>query len=171
MKFIQYSTVLMLVLSITSFTNSSPFGSLQITQEKDTIPEINQKIVAYAKTKINKKVGRGECWDLASEALQMVDAKWDMNYKFGKEINYKKEAVLPGDIIQLEGVILNYEMKGMKYTEKMSHHTAIIYEVKSSDNFMIAHQNNGFSGRKVGVSALDLTTLTKGKFTIYRPER
>lgn len=148
-----------------------PSISHYIIQSSDSIPEMNRKIIEYVKTKINKKVGRGECWDFAAEALQLVNAKWDMNYKFGKVINYNKEPVFPGDIIQLEGVILHYEMNGMKYTEKMLHHTAIIYEVKTPNNFMIAHQNNGYSGRKVGVSPLDLATLSKGKFTIYRPER
>lgn len=170
MKIINALLVISLVYSLASFTKPviKPFTTFQ---NKDSIPELNRKIIDYVNSKIKKKVGTGECWDFASEALKSVNAKWDRKYKFGKEINYKNEPVFPGDIIQLEGVILHYEIKGAKYTEKMSHHTAIVYEVKSRDNFTIAHQNNGFSGRKVGVSPLDLATLTKGKFTIYRPER
>ncbi|MCD6019100.1 MAG: hypothetical protein K0S53_2221 [Bacteroidetes bacterium] len=171
MKIINSLILLFLALSFTSFDKPFIAKPLNTVQATDSIPEINRQIVAYAKTKIKKKVGRGECWDFAAEALQTANAKWDMNYKFGKEIDYKKEQVFPGDIIQLEGVILNYEINGMKYTEKMMHHTAIIYEVNAQNSFMIAHQNNGFSGRKVGVSSLDLATLTKGKFTIYRPEK
>ena len=60
---------------------------------------------------------------------------------------------------------------GKKFTEKMSHHTAIIFEVIDKTNFTMAHQNNGYSGKKVGVSPIDLATLTKGKFKIYRAER
>ncbi|MBC7693935.1 MAG: CHAP domain-containing protein [Burkholderiales bacterium] len=156
---------------LTSFTNHEILKPFCYFQTTDSIPEMNRRIIDYVNTKLKKKVGTGECWDFAAEALASVNAKWDMKYKFGKEINYKKEPVFPGDIIQFENVLLNYEIKGVKYKEKMSHHTAIIYEVKDKTNFMIAHQNNGYSGRKVGVSPLDLATLTKGKFTIYRPEK
>ena len=63
----------------------------------DSVPELNKKIIAFVKTKLNKKVGRGECWDLAAEALNSTQAKWDGNYVFGKEVNYKKDCVYPGD--------------------------------------------------------------------------
>ena len=53
----------------------------------------------------------------------------------------------------------------------MSHHTAIIFEVIDKTNFTMAHQNNGYSGKKVGISPIDLATLTKGKFKIYRAEK
>ncbi len=156
---------------LSSFTISTYLKPISYFKTSDSIPPMNKQIIDFVKTKIKKKVGTGECWDLAAEALQLVNARWDMKYKFGKEIDYKKELVYPGDIIQFENVILNYEKDGKKYTEKMSHHTAIIYEVIDKTNFTIAHQNNGYSGKKVGVSPLDLATLTKGKFKIYRAER
>jgi len=76
---------------------------LQI-QECNNIPELNQKIIKFVDSKMGKKVGRGECWDLAADALKLVGAKWDGNYKFGIKINPKEECVFPGDIIQFEGV-------------------------------------------------------------------
>jgi hypothetical protein len=154
-----------------SFSKTNTKASISYLQSKDSIPEMNKKIVAFAESKLKKKVGTGECWDLASEALQSVNAKWDMKYKFGKEINYKKEPVYPGDIIQFENVVLNYEIDRRKYIEKMSHHTAIVYEVKDQNNFTLIHQNTGYTGRKVGTSPLDLSTLTKGNFKVYRAER
>ncbi len=164
--------ITVLVVSLSSFTTyKSSIATSDLIQTNDSIPAINKQIIEFVKTKIKKKVGTGECWDLASEALQLVNAKWDMKYKFGKEIDYKKEPIYPGDIIQFENVILNYEKDGKKFTEKMTHHTAIIFEVTNNTNFTMAHQNNGYSGKKVGVSPLDLATLTKGKFKIYRAER
>ena len=160
-----------LVFLLSSFTVSKHLEVNPFIQTKDSIPAMNKQIIEFVKTKIKKKVGTGECWDLASEALQLVNAKWDMKYKYGKEIDYKKEPIYPGDIIQFENVILNYEKDGKKFTEKMAHHTAIIFEVTNNTNFTMAHQNNGYSGKKVGVSPLDLATLTKGKFKIYRAER
>ena len=164
-------TLTILSFSLTSFMISMPSHSFCYFQTNDSIPAMNKQIIEFVNTKLKKKVGTGECWDLAAEALQLVNAKWDMKYKFGKEIDYKKEPIYPGDIIQFENVILNYEKDGKKFIEKMAHHTAIIYEVTNNTNFTMAHQNNGYSGKKVGVSPLDLATLTKGKFKIYRAER
>lgn len=135
----------------------------------DSLPALNKNIVVFVKTKISKKVGKGECWDLAAGALNSVNAKWDGNYGFGKEVNYKKDCIYPGDIIQFEGVTLKYEIDKKKFIEKMAHHTAIIYEVKGKEEFFIADQNTGKSGKKVGVGPLDLKTITKGKFKIFRP--
>src|SRR5688572_15897370 len=36
------------------------------TTNCDTVPELNQKVIDFVKTKLNKKVGEGECWDLAA---------------------------------------------------------------------------------------------------------
>jgi hypothetical protein len=163
--------ITLIVVSLSSFTKKKSSDSFKYYQTTDSIPVMNKQIIEFVKTKIKKKVGTGECWDLAAEALQLVNAKWDMKYKFGKEIDFKKEPIYPGDIIQFENVILNYEKDGKKFTEKMPHHTAIIFEVIDKTNYTIAHQNNGYSGKKVGVSPLDLATLTKGKFKIYRAER
>jgi hypothetical protein len=168
MKTISFITLLSLGFLSSSFTKQVSTFSLPV-QTTDSVPELNKKVIAYINTRINKKVATGECWDVAAEALKYAGATWDGMYKFGKEVNYKKEAVLPGDIIQFENVVLNYQVGDRKFTEKMAHHTAVIYEVKDKDNFTLAHQNNGYSGRKVGLSPLDITTVTKGKFKIYRP--
>ena len=169
MKIVAFFSILTIGFLFTSFKRSYEFGQIYSLQVQDSIPAKNKLIIAFVTSKIKKKVGTGECWDLASEALAAAKATWDMKYKFGKEINYKKEPVFPGDIIQFEGVILKYKIDGKEYTEKMAHHTAIIYEVKDKTNFTLAHQNNGYSGRKVGLSPLEISTITKGKIKIYRP--
>src|SRR5438045_4189887 len=69
-----------LLITLLSFINDKPCG--------DT-PELNKKVIEFVKTSMNKKVGAGECWDVAAEALNKAGAKWDGNYKFGKEVNYK----------------------------------------------------------------------------------
>ncbi|MBD80145.1 MAG: hypothetical protein CL840_14625 [Crocinitomicaceae bacterium] len=135
----------------------------------DKVPKLNQKIIEFVDSKIKKKVGRGECWDLAFEALSSTDAKWDGQYKFGKEVFYRSECIFPGDIIQFERVKIKYEKDGITYNGEMAHHTAIIYEVKEIGVYTLAHQNTAFSGRKVGLSELDVKNISKGKFKIYRP--
>ncbi|MCK5281717.1 MAG: hypothetical protein KAK04_24365, partial [Cyclobacteriaceae bacterium] len=83
--------------------------------------------------------------------------------------NPKKDKIFPGDVIQIENVTLEYKKGNAIYTETMTHHTAIIYEVLGKSHYKIAHQNTSFSGRKVGVSELNMNYNKKGKITFYRP--
>jgi hypothetical protein len=141
------------------------------TQAQEKIPPLNQKVIEYVTSVIGTQVDRGECWDLANQALILIDAKWDRNYVYGKELNPKKDQILPGDIIQFKNVKIRYQSGNTIFTETMDHHTAIVYRVLGKDVFELAHQNTGFSGRKVGLSNLDLKTVQSGKMWFYRPER
>lgn len=136
---------------------------------QDSLPELNKQVIEIVKTTIGKKVDRGECWDLANKVLTELKADWDLKYKYGNPVNYKKEIVYPGDIIQFEGVKVKYKKGNATYTETMDHHTAIVYRVIEPGVFELAHQNTGFSGKKVGLSTLDISTIIKGKMSIYRP--
>lgn len=162
---------------IAQFLILTPFLSTKLPQSVssrypvncDNTPALNKKIIIYVDSQIGKKVGRGECWDLAAEALNSTEAKWDGNYAFGKEVNPKTECVYPGDIIQFSNVTVKWQKDRTIYMEEMEKHTAIIYEVKSSENFMLADQNTGFSGKKVGIHSLEVKNITSGKYKIYRP--
>ncbi len=138
---------------------------------QEIIPPLNQKIVAFVTTTIGTKVDRGECWDLAHQALKQNEAIWDWAYEYGQLINPVKETVYPGDIIQFENVEVKYKKGNTTFTETMDHHTAIVYRVIDQDNkiFELAHQNTNFSGRKVGLSEFNLKQVTKGKTMFYRP--
>lgn len=137
--------------------------------ECDSIPSINKQVVVFVKNNIGKKVGIGECWDLANVALNFISAKWDGEYNFGKEVKYMNECVFPGDIVQFENVELNYKIGDNQFIEKLLHHTAIIYKVKSKGQYVIADQNTGRSGKKVGLSTFSIKDITKGKIKIFRP--
>lgn len=144
---------------------------LAAANAQEGIPQLNQQIVNYVSTTIGTKVNRGECWDLASEALNRNNADWDMKYEYGERYNPKKENVLPGDLIQFESVTVQYKKGIVTYTETMGHHTAIVYRVIDQEQkiFELAHQNTDFSGRKVGLSEFNLSNVTKGKIMFYRP--
>lgn len=137
--------------------------------QSDKTPPLNAKIVKYVSTVIGKKVDRGECWDLAYQALTRYNAAWDGKYKYGRKINYHREKIYPGDIIQFSRVQIKYKKGNAQYVESYPHHTSIVYEMLGKHKFKMAHQNNGFSKRKVGVSEFDIANITKGKITIYRP--
>lgn len=149
------------------------FAQSLFAQNK-VIPELNQKIVAYISSVIGSKVDRGECWDLANQALTVTGAHFDRSsqktiYTFGKEVNPAKQAVFPGDIIQFTNVKVQYEKENTVFTETMAHHTAVVFRVYDKGRYQLAHQNTGFSGRKVGLSDINLADIKSGKFKIYRP--
>lgn len=139
------------------------------------LPVTNQKVINFVKTKIGKKVDRGECWDLANAALTVSNAKFDRSsmktiYIYGKKLNPAKDEILPGDMIQFEKVKLKYKKGDVEYREEMPHHTAIVYKVYGPGHYQLAHQNTGFSGKKVGLSDMKLEDVSKGKMFFYRPQ-
>jgi len=133
-------------------------------------PQLNREIVDYLNTVIGTKVGRGECWDLAHDALTLVNAKWDHEFNFGKEVSPARDSIYPGDIIHFDHVILKYKKGNSLVTENYPQHTAIIYKVLGPGEYEIAHQNNGFSGKKVGISTLRLKDKKSGRMQFYRPQ-
>jgi hypothetical protein len=135
----------------------------------DEVPELNQKMLAFVKSNLKKKVGRGECWDLAAQGLNTIGATWDKNYGFGKELNIKKDCVYPGDIIQFENVKIEYHKNNTTYWEEMDHHTAVIFKVNNKESFTIDEQNTSDLGKKVGLNSLELKYILKGTYTVYRP--
>jgi hypothetical protein len=163
-------TLLYGVLIPSSYCSREPASDIHLFSSTcDTIPELNQKIVSIVRKQIGTTVDRGECWDLAALVLKQTGAKWDGAYQFGKKVDPVKDCVYPGDIIQFEGVEIKYTKGRIVYEESMLHHTAVIIEVKGKGVYVLAHQNTGNSGRTVGLSDLDLKTIVKGKYLIYRP--
>lgn len=157
-----FRLVILTSLSFFVFSNS-------IAQSN--IPDLNKEITKYVKSVKGKKVDRGECWDLANQALILVDADWDKEYIYGNKIDPKTDKVFPGDLIQFENVKVQYKEGNTTYTEFMTHHTAIVYKVIRKGVFEIAHQNTEFSGRKVGISKLNLNHIVEGEIYFYRPTR
>jgi len=134
-------------------------------------PELNKQVLSYVQSVIGKKVERGECWDLANQALILINADWDKKYVYGNKIDPKTEKVFPGDMIQFENVKTQYKKGNTTYTELMPHHTAIVYKVLGKGIFEIAHQNTEFSKRKVGISQLNLNYIITGDIYFYRPTK
>jgi hypothetical protein len=150
-----------------SYRDLRDIGCLAIP---DSLPDLNSTIISFVNSKMHKKVGRGECWDLAAEALNATGAKWDGKFHFGRKLE-KDEVILPGDIIQFEGVKIKFEEGKAKYTEVMKHHTGIVYSMKGQRSFDMANQNTSAHGRKVAITFIDLDQVTSGNVSIYRPVR
>lgn len=147
------------------------FAYATVSAQTDPVqlPILNQQIISFVDQKIGKKVGRGECWDLAQEALDKYNAEWNGNLLFGKEIDPKKEVVLPGDIVQFEKVKVKYFDGKYEISEEYQHHTAIVYSVDNKGNYQLAQQNTSDLGKKVGVAPFRMQDVQRGTVKFYRP--
>lgn len=153
---------------ITSLTFILLIGPMVFAQGKE-LPVLNQRIVDFVHDHEGKKVGRGECWDLAAEALNSAGAKWNGFYDFGSIVDWKKDAVLPGDILQLENVEVERREGNSISREHYGQHTAIVVAVHGRGDYEIAQQNMRPMGKKVGTSALRMADVRSGKLTFHRP--
>jgi hypothetical protein len=159
-----------LILALVAlFPVISAQGPQPLARDCKDVPELNRCIAAFVKSKVNTTVGRGECWDLAAEALNKYGATWDNNYNFGKVLRCGKDCIFPGDIIQFEGVQVVYTRGNVTYRETMTLHTAVICEVHTDGSFVLAEQNTSDGGRRVRFSPFNPSNVRSGKFTIYRP--
>ena len=142
------------------------------TAKKVILPKLNQKVVHFANARKGKKVGNGECWTLADQALKSAGAKRpgrdDLgNYAFGRRLG-SKETLRPGDILQFEKAEFVHRGENRWSRQSFPHHTAIVYRVSGS-KLTLLHQNvNG--KRTVQMTTLDLSERTKGTVTGYRPQ-
>lgn len=136
--------------------------------DHDTLPEVNRRIVDQVNTLMGEKVDRGECWDLAATALNASGAHWDGLYGFGTAVDWRKEEVLPGDIIQFENVEVEHHEGNSIRRDSFGRHTAIVMQVHEQGVYTIAHQN--FNGlRKVHTMELRMSDVRGGKLVFHRP--
>jgi hypothetical protein len=141
------------------------FATIVLLQFGFIAPTVNEKIIAFVDKNLGKKVGTGQCWDLASAALNSAGAKWTSPWGFGTKLNYSTEPVKPGDIIRFK----NVKFKNGNFIGTYPEHTAIIYKVKKKGEWKIAEQNNN-ARLFVIISDFHLAWKTKGTIEIYRPK-
>ena len=125
-------------------------------------PAPNRKVVGWAESQMGKKIDRGECTDLATEALKQIGYS-ARDYKWGRELP-KGTTPLPGDIIQLENAQFG--------AQTVAHHTAMVWEVIGPRNVKVLEQNwlgGKEEGRKVGPGSYDFNKMTAGELHLFRP--
>lgn len=139
--------------------------------KKTGLPDINGRILSYVNSVMGATVGRGECWDLAQEALDTAGADWGRPFTFGSLLDPDQDRIMPGDIIQFKTVkiVEVYPDGGMRWEVfGAPDHTAVIMAVSGKKKYTLAHQNIG-GKRSVMTSSIDLNMATSGKYWIYRP--
>jgi hypothetical protein len=150
-------------------------------------PELNKKVVTFARERLGEKVGDGECAILAVQALRHAGAQGlafaeDGSYVWGKLVrtvtpgaNLTGE-VLPGDILQFRDAVLAGRVGDSTFEASYPHHTSIVEAVKADGKVVeLLHQNFGEvrakdgDRRKVQRTTLSFEDLKKGSVKIYRP--
>ena len=167
-----------------TFSGSEKSGSLSYQglgffthAVKKTLPsdllrmEINDKVIGFVKSVMGVTVGRGECWDLAQQALDQNLADWIRPSIFGLPLNPETDEIKAGDIIQFRDLKITEHLPGgVTRWEALGapDHTAVIYKVLGKKRYTLAHQNvRGI--RSVLTGDINLTKVTAGKYWIYRP--
>lgn len=133
------------------------------------LPPTNVKVLEYVNSVIGKTVDRGECWDLANQALTYANAKWQFPTQFGKAYNFQKEPILPGDLIQITNVVMESKTDSSLNRWTMKVHTAIVYACLSPTHIKVAEQNVN-KVRKVQLNEWNLNDIKSGKMQFYHPQ-
>lgn len=164
-----FGSLAMLCVLMMGFTSAPSVHVYAPIMLKDSIPELNRAVLEFVKERVGKKVGAGECWDLAAEALNNAGAQWDGLYGFGELVDWKRGELFPGDIVQMENVEVEHREGSSIHRERYGHHTAVIFEVHAKGEYTLAHQNIDPVGRKVGLTGFALRDVRGGKLLFYRP--
>ena len=137
---------------------------------RDKAPELNPRILSFVTSVLGKTVGRGECWDLAQQALDANLADWSRPTRFGILLNPSVDVIKAGDIIQFRSVTLVEQLPNGRRMSTVGapDHTSVIYKVLGKMNYTLAHQNVG-GKRFVVTENMNLGNVTSGQYQIYRP--
>jgi hypothetical protein len=133
---------------------------------------LNARVLDFAKGKLDQKVGNGECWTLAFEALKSAQARLPGQggygiYVFGRAVALAK--IIPGDVLQFEKARFKESSPdGGKYTYDFPQHTAIVHEVKGRKITLI-HQNVN-NVKRVVLTTINLDSRQGGSVKAYRPQ-
>jgi hypothetical protein len=154
------------------------------------------QIVGFARRQQGSRVGRGECFDLADQALRGAKAKSASDYgKISRNADYTwgtsvtLSDLQPGDVIQFRNYV--YVSTVVTKTDKETttdevdvdrpHHTAIVESVGDNGAVTVLEQNapDGSPVTRTVLYFKDFETTTgkktttikvKGKFWFYRPQ-
>lgn len=172
-------------------------GPIGVGAKKSAPPaagtNINAQVVSFAEGKSGQRVGDGECFALADQALKKAGAKSaadfgtitdEADYKWGTQVSLAD--VKAGDIVQFR----DYEFTRREdkddgawkeRSEKRPHHTAIVKSVDGNGLLTVLEQNApkrsavrqiqlGFSNTSFSQDSTKITMTTTGSVWFYRPQ-
>jgi len=142
--------------------------------------DLNQKVLRYCRNHLNKKVDRGECWDLAFEALKFAGANTPSGqgsslYRWSaKKIPFS--SAKPGDIIQFFEYKIDFTeddggnwevLPGGNFEYGRPRHTSILKAKKSRGQVEVYEQNmRNIKKVKINTQYLVPGTYTDSSLTV-----
>jgi len=157
------------------------------------VPLLNQKILTFCKKAIGKKVGNGQCAELAYEALADSGAESPDDFRdspragdyvwgelvYGHKVQGKthmetgkRKEVRPGDVIQMRDVLIKHveETEDAITTETVDadHHTAVVSDVSKDGMTYEVIEQNANELPTVTTGTLHLKDMQSGYILVYR---
>jgi len=161
--------------------------------DSDNVSPLNQRILTFCKKSIGKKVGDGQCADLAYQALIKSGAESPDDFKddplpgdyvwgsliYGHKIDAGKHfekgdraKVRPGDIIQMRDVVIEHEEESGEYVTRETidadHHTAVVSGVSPDGMTYDVLEQNANEVPTVTTGKLHLSDMKNGYLLVYR---
>ena len=178
-------------LARTDSPTPGPVG-LQAKGGSSKTGNLGEQVVNFARGKIGQRVGQGECFDLANQALRSAGAKSaadfgsvakDADYVWGSPVS--QSDARPGDVIQFrdyryDRTVETATREDTDFQER-PHHTAIVERVEGNGAITVLEQNapDGSPGQRSQLFFSDVSTTSGGKkttikvqgtFQFYRPQ-
>jgi hypothetical protein len=158
-------------------------------EKVDPSVELGQRVASFCYGHLGKTVGRGECTDLADQALAWAGAQprsWDASnddfvwgtlackwenkrYELGPSGRASNIVLHPGDVIQLRDVKFYHQYAGGYANQEYPHHTAVVEEVSEDGNTCKVFEQNINGKRFVMENTYSLAELASGWLRFYRP--
>ncbi len=177
---------------------NAPIGSRSPSQRKGktqtpiaTKRNVNELLVRFCRANLGRKVGNGQCSELAVLGLPASGGVLDFNNLWGSNIcqfegvngrpivrlgsagrlskNKKTVDVRPGDIIQYENVRFLKQWNGGSSWKNYPHHTSIIAQVSRNGQTFKVYEQNVNNTQYVLETTLYMPELTAGTMRISRP--
>jgi len=146
---------------------------------------INQKVISWVHGQLGKQVGRGECWDLADQALRKAGAHSsnttdaDADYEWGEAIKLADAG--PGDVLQFRNYsVTTTTTTTKKFTDgtedteteeetvERPHHTALVDTNPGNGWINIVEQNAPPKGKRVQKFKMATRTMDIPAKTVHK---
>ena len=132
------------------------------------LPDLNVRVVNFAVQNLGQKIGNGECWTLAQQALIKSGGQRPRGFVFGREL-VQNEPWLAGDIIQFTDCHFVDVQPNRRTTITLGEpdHTAIIHSIPNG--LVVVLEQNVNHDKRVQTQTLNFATMTSGNIKVYRP--
>lgn len=178
-------------------TQPLPSKAVPTTAPVRTTPSpsvnLNAALVRFCRSNLGRKVGNGQCSELAVLGLPAIGARLDFNNPWGTPLciygatngrqylqlapagktrgNPRKVNLKPGDIIQYENVKFERRWNGgNSYSfQEYPHHTSVIEQVSRDGNTLKVLEQNVNNTQFVVETVLYLPDQTQGTLRVTRP--